>query len=144
MQLNNATTGWTTFGTSTTYYLWIPKQGTQTVYQFRVRAKNATEFSDWSNPLTIDLQNGSAGPDQIDFTKSFSMYPNPASDVVNFSFKNLNSTSIKITIYDSTGNLVDVLQNNVTSYPVNHLRKGIYIVVATDGSFTENKKLLIK
>ncbi len=144
VQLNNATTGWATFGTSATYYLWIPKQGTQTVYQFRVRAKNATESSDWSNPLTIDLQNGSAGSDQIDFTKSFAMYPNPASDVVNFSFKNLNASTIKITIYDSTGNLIDVLQNNVTSYPVNHLRKGIYIVVATDGNFTENKKLLIK
>jgi hypothetical protein len=144
VQLNNSTTGWTTFGTSTNYYLWIPKQGTQTVYQFRVRAKNATEFSDWSAPLTIDLQNGSAGADQIDSTKSFVMYPNPASEVVNFSFKNLNAASIKITIYDSTGNLVDVLQNNVTSYPVSQLRKGVYIVVATDGSFTENKKLLIK
>lgn len=144
VQLNNSTTGWTTFGTSTNYYLWIPKQGTQTVYQFRVRAKNATEFSDWSAPLTIDLQNGSAGADQIDSTKSFVMYPNPASEVVNFSFKNLNAPSIKITIYDSTGNLVDVLQNNVTSYPVSQLRKGVYIVVATDGSFTENKKLLIK
>lgn len=144
VQLNNSTTGWTTFGISTNYYLWIPKQGTQTVYQFRVRAKNATEFSDWSAPLTIDLQNGSAGADQIDSTKSFVMYPNPASEVVNFSFKNLNAASIKITIYDSTGNLVDVLQNNVTSYPVSQLRKGVYIVVATDGSFTENKKLLIK
>jgi hypothetical protein len=143
VQLNNAVTGWTTYGTSTTYYLWIPKQGTQTVYQFRVRAKNATEISDWSAPLTIDLQNGSAGADQKDFTKSFSMYPNPASDIVNFNFSNLNTSGIKITIYDSTGGVVEVLEN-VTSYPVNRLRKGFYIVVATDGSFTESKKLLVK
>jgi len=143
VQLNNSTTGWTTFGNSTTYYLWIPKQGTQTVYQFRVRAKNATEFSDWSTPLTINLQNGSAGAHQVDFMKSFTMYPNPVSDVVNFNFLNLNSSSIKITIYDSTGAVVDVLEN-VTSYPVHRLRKGVYIVVATDGSFTEHKKLLVK
>ncbi|MBF4465538.1 M43 family zinc metalloprotease [Flavobacterium sp. LC2016-12] len=143
VQLNNAATGWTTFGTSTSYYLWIPKQGTQTVYQFRVRAKNATEISDWSAPLTIDLQNGSAGADQKDFTKSFSMYPNPASDIVNFNFSNLNTSGIKITIYDSTGGVVEVLEN-ATSYPVNRLRKGFYIVVATDGSFTESKKLLVK
>ncbi|SHM58354.1 M43 family zinc metalloprotease [Flavobacterium saccharophilum] len=143
VQLNNAATGWTTFGTSTIYYLWIPKQGTQTVYQFRVRAKNATEISDWSAPLTIDLQNGSAGADQKDFTKSFSMYPNPASDIVNFNFSNLNTSVIKITIYDSTGVVVDVVEN-VTSYPVHRLRKGFYIVVATDGSFTASKKLLVK
>ncbi len=143
VQLNNAATGWTTFGTSTNYYLWIPKQGTQTVYQFRVRAKNTTEISDWSAPLTIDLQNGSAGADQTDFTKSFSMYPNPASDIVNFNFSNLNTSGIKITIYDSTGIVVDVLEN-VTSYPVHRLRKGFYIVVASDGSFTESKKLLVK
>lgn len=143
VQLNNATTGWTTFGTSTSYYLWIPKQGTQTVYQFRVRAKNATEISDWSAPLTIDLQNGSAGADQKDFRKSFSMYPNPASDIVNFNFSNLSTSGIKITIYDSTGGVVEVLEN-ATSYPVNRLRKGFYIVVATDGSFIESKKLLVK
>ncbi|WP_264531230.1 M43 family zinc metalloprotease [Flavobacterium sp. N502540] len=143
VQLNNATTGWTTFGTSTTYYLWIPKQGTQTVYQFRVRAKNATDVSNWSTPLTIDLQNGSAGADQTDFTKSFTMYPNPASDVVNFNFANLNLADTKITIYDSTGNVIDIVKNTV-SYPVNRLRKGVYIVVATDGSFTDTKKLLVK
>lgn len=143
VQLNNSGTGWTTFGTSTTYYLWVPKQGTQTVYQFRVRAKNATEQSDWSAPLTVDLQSLGAGQDQIDFTKSFAMYPNPATDLVNFNFTNLNLASIKITIYDSTGGVVAVLEN-ATSYPVYQLRRGIYIVVATDGSFTESKKLLIK
>ncbi|WP_070907767.1 M43 family zinc metalloprotease [Flavobacterium tructae] len=143
VQLNNAATGWTTFGTSTTYYLWVPKQGTQTVYQFRVRAKNATDASNWSAPLTIDLQNGSAGADQTDFTKSFTMYPNPASDVVNFNFANLNLADTKITIYDSTGNVIDIVKNTL-SYPVNRLRKGVYIVVATDGSFTDTKKLLVK
>ncbi|MFH6995736.1 M43 family zinc metalloprotease [Flavobacterium sp. FlaQc-48] len=143
VQLNNSGTGWTTFGTSTTYYLWVPKQGTQTVYQFRVRAKNATEQSDWSAPLTVDLQSLGAGQDQIDFPKSFAMYPNPATDLVNFNFTNLNLASIKITIYDSTGGVVAVLEN-ATSYPVYQLRRGIYIVVATDGSFTESKKLLIK
>ena len=33
---------------------------------------------------------------------------------------------------------------NTLSYPVNRLRKGVYIVVATDGSFTDTKKLLVK
>ncbi len=71
------------------------------------------------------------------------MYPNPASDVVNFDFANLDLASIKVTIYDSTGNVVDVV-NNATSYPTYRLIKGVYIVVATDGSFTESKKLLVK
>lgn len=143
VQLNNATTGWTTFGTSTSYYLWIPKQGTQTVYQFRVRAKNATEVSEWSVSKTVDLQGGNVGPEEMDQEKTFMMYPNPASDVVNFSFTNLDVSKIRITIYDSNGAIVDVLENTAT-YTVNNLRRGVYIVVATDGNFIEKKKLLVK
>jgi hypothetical protein len=143
VQLNNTTTGWTTFGTSTSYYLWVPKQGTQTVYQFRVRAKNTTEVSEWSTPLSIDLQTGNAGAVEKSSIKSFTMFPNPASDVVNFSFNNLDISKIKITIYDSNGGVMDVLENT-TTYSVNHLREGVYIVVATDGNFIENKKLLVK
>lgn len=139
----NSSTGWTLAGISTTYYLWIPKQGTQTVYEFRVRSKNGTAVSAWSTSHTIDLQTASAGPQQLDTTKSFTMYPNPASDVVNFNFANIDVAKVKVSIYNSTGNLVDVVRNT-TSYSVNSLRKGVYIVVATDGNFIEKKKLLVE
>lgn len=142
VQLNSAT-GWTSAGSSATYYLWIPKQGTQTVYEFRVRSINGAAFSDWSPSHTIDLQTASSGPQQMDTTRSFTLYPNPASDVVNFNFNNIDVTKVKITIYNSTGNLIDIVRNT-TSYSVNTLRKGVYIVVATDGNFIEKKKLLVE
>lgn len=141
IQLNNS--GWTTVGSSVTYYLWIPKQGTQTVYEFRLRAKNGTAVSEWSASHTIDLQSGNPGVQSIDTVKSFAMYPNPASDVVHFNFGALDISKVKITIYDSTGNLVGAV-HNTTSFSVNSLRKGVYMVIATDGKFTEKKKLLVE
>jgi hypothetical protein len=141
----NSTAGWTSAGNSTTYYLWIPKQGTQTVYEFRVKAKNGAEFSEWSLPFTADLQTASSGAQGTDTitTTGFAMYPNPAYDIVNFTFTNIDVAKVKVTIYDSTGNIVEEL-HNTTSYVLGHLRKGVYIVVATDGKFIEKKKLLVK
>ncbi|OCB78589.1 M43 family zinc metalloprotease [Flavobacterium crassostreae] len=75
--------------------------------------------------------------------KSFTMYPNPASDVVEFSFNKLNLDKITLTIYTINGVVVDVVKKP-TSYSVAHLAKGMYIVVATDGNFTETKKLVVK
>lgn len=141
----NTSSGWTAAGTSTTYYLWIPKQGTQTVYEFRVRAINGTAFSEWSASHTIDLQSGSTGLPGINTNtaKAFTMYPNPASDVVNFTFENIDVNKVKVLIYNSTGHLVDTV-HNTTVYSLKYLNKGVYIVVATDGKFVEKKKLLVE
>ncbi|URM39158.1 GEVED domain-containing protein [Flavobacterium anhuiense] len=141
----NTSSGWTAAGTSTTYYLWIPKQGTQTVYEFRVRAINGTAFSEWSASHTIDLQSGSTGLPGINTNtaKAFTMYPNPASDVVNFTFDNIDVNKVKVSIYNSTGHLVDTI-HNTTVYSLKYLNKGVYIVVATDGKFVEKKKLLVE
>lgn len=143
IQLNSAT-GWTTFGSSISYYLWIPKQGTQTVYDFRVRSKNAVGVSEWSAAYSIDLQStGNLGISETNTIKSFTMYPNPATDIVNFSFKNIEVSKVRIVIYNSSGALVSVI-NNTASFSVNSLIKGVYIVVATDGEFIEKKKLLVE
>ena len=75
--------------------------------------------------------------------KSFTIFPNPASDVVNFSFKNIDTTTLVISIYNNTGALIDTVRNT-TSYHVNHLPTGIYYVVFTDGTLKETKKLVIK
>ncbi|WP_278021407.1 GEVED domain-containing protein [Flavobacterium ginsengisoli] len=141
----NTSSGWTLAGTSTTYYLWIPKQGTQTVYEFRVKAKNGNAFSDWSASHTIDLQSGSLGlpGSDINTAKTFTMYPNPASDVVNFTFENIDINKVKVSIYDSTGHLIATM-HNTTVYSLKYLNKGVYIVVATDGKFVEKKKLLVE
>mgnify|MGYP006188496559 FL=1 len=71
------------------------------------------------------------------------MFPNPASDVVNFSFENINSANAVITIYNNNGVVIDIVRNT-TSYTIKDLPTGIYHVILTDGSFKQSKKLLVK
>lgn len=144
IQLYKAATGWTNIGTSTTYYLWIPKQGTETAYRFRVRAVNAAGTSEWSNYLDITLPlAGAEAKDVLNENKSFTMFPNPATNVVNFSFENINSETAVITIYNNNGVVIDTVRNT-SSYTIKNLPTGIYHVILTDGIFKQSKKLLIK
>jgi hypothetical protein len=144
VQLYKAATGWATTGTSTTYYLWVPKQGTETAYRFRVRAVNAAGTSDWSSYLDINLPlAGAEANDPLNGNKSFTMFPNPASDVVNFSFENVDSANAVITIYNNNGVVIDTVRNT-SNYTVKNLPTGIYHVILTDGAFKQSKKLLIK
>jgi hypothetical protein len=144
VQLYKAATGWASAGTSTTYYLWVPKQGTETAYRFRVRAVNASGTSDWSSYLDINLPlAGAEADDSLNQNKSFAMFPNPASDVVNFTFENINSTNAVITIYNNNGVVIDIVRNT-SSYTIKNLPTGIYHVILTDGTFKQSKKLLVK
>ena len=146
VQLFKAATGWATAGTSNTYYLWIPKQGTETAYRFRVRAVNASGTSDWSNYLDINLTAALAGPEADDILtgkKSFTMYPNPATALVNFTFENVNVANAVITIYNNSGDLIDTVRNTST-YTFKNLPMGLYHVILTDGTFRQSKKLFIK
>ncbi|WP_281322142.1 M43 family zinc metalloprotease [Flavobacterium aestivum] len=147
VQLYNSATGWSTFGTSTIYYLWIPKQGTDVNYRFRVRAVNATGISEWSNYVDISLP--LAGPVAANEPngstdkQAFLIYPNPASSNVNFSLNNENITSGTLYIYNSFGKLVDVVRNQ-SNYSVSHLPKGVYIVKLVDNSIEVTKSLIVK
>jgi hypothetical protein len=147
VQLYNSATGWSTFGTSTIYYLWIPKQGSNASYRFRVRAVNASGTSEWSNYVDISLP--LAGPtaqnEPIAATDKqvFLIYPNPASNNVNFSLNNENITSGTLYIYNSFGKLIDVVRNQ-SNYSVGHLPRGVYIVKLVDNSVEITKSLIVK
>ncbi|HLU84239.1 MAG TPA: M43 family zinc metalloprotease [Vicingaceae bacterium] len=147
VQLKDAAGDWVTYDTvdNPGYYLWIPKQGSQNIYEVRVRAKNTSEISDWSYAI-IDLEDGVFTLSTINHTleiKSFLMYPNPASDVVKFNFNNLDVSNMTLTIYQINGAVIDVVKG-VSRYSVSHLAKGVYIVMATDGNFVATKKLIVK
>jgi hypothetical protein len=142
LQLYNQVTGWEAFGTSTAHFIYFPKQGAERNYRIRIRAISANGESDWSAPLDVTLP-PTLGVNEFENDKSFTISPNPASDVVNFTFKNIESTNLIITIYNNAGTLIDTVRNT-TSYHVNHLPTGVYYVVITDGTLKQSKKLVIK
>ncbi|ELR71172.1 Fibronectin, type III domain protein [Fulvivirga imtechensis AK7] len=133
---------WQTFGTSTTWYLWIPKQGSTTTYYFRVRAKNSSGVSAWSGYYTVTLPAAGPSPVSPEIT-SFSLYPNPATNHVNFSIGSLESDNFSINVYDSRGELIDVIENK-TYYATDHLKKGVYLMQLIKPSSTETSRLVIE
>lgn len=78
--------------------------------------------------------------------KMFSVWPNPANDVLNISFANGVEQGASATIYDVQGRLVRNTQlmgtDNVIG--VQDLAKGLYIVSVTNGGKTEVEKVIIK
>ncbi|WP_445722349.1 M43 family zinc metalloprotease [Flavobacterium sp.] len=133
---------WTTVGTSNTYYLWIPKQGTTTNYRFRVRATNATSTSNWSNFVDIVLT-GTAKITKETGKPSITMYPNPAVDMVYFNTNQEDTKNTTITIYDSFGKLIATIKNQ-NSYSVQKLTRGLYFVKIVTETFEETKTLSVK
>lgn len=139
----NTPNGWVTQGISNLYYLWIQRQGSQNTYEFRVRSLKGTEFSGWSQSHTVNLI--SLGNEEINTkAKSFNMYPNPTSDVLNFTFdKNVDLSKVQVHIYNFVGSLIKKF-DRVSSLSVSNLPKGVYLVIVTDGKITESKKLIVK
>ena len=68
-------------------------------YYYRIIAKDSDEFSDYSNEVSIRPADGLK--DQL--AKSISMYPNPASDIVNISTSMKLSVPVRFLICESTG-----------------------------------------
>ncbi|MCV9930157.1 M43 family zinc metalloprotease [Flavobacterium sp. LS1R49] len=144
IQLYSEATGWTTFGTSTVHFIYIVKQGVEKNYRVRMRAINDNAVSDWSNYRDYTLT-PTLGIPNVDLeNKSFTIFPNPASDIVNFSFKNINTDdAMVITIYNNNGALIDTVRNTF-NYDVKKLPTGIYYVLFTNGSIKQTKKLVVK
>ncbi|UII34639.1 GEVED domain-containing protein [Fulvivirga ulvae] len=134
---------WQAQGTSTTYYLWIPKQGSTTSYTFRVRAKNSSETSAWSNSFTVTLP--AAGPDPSGLSPdSFSVYPNPnKTGLLSFNIPYTEGEDYVISIYDAQGKLADQVKNRNT-HTISHLKKGLYLIKFSQGSSEVTQRLVIE
>jgi hypothetical protein len=95
------------------------------------------------NALGIRLNTSVANLDEAS-TSEFSVYPNPASEVINInSTKMLNAV---ITISDLTGKVVKTSTINGLTASVNTsgLNSGIYYVTITEGSSTSTQKVVIR
>ena len=95
------------------------------------------------NALGIRLNTSVANLDEVS-TTDFSVYPNPASEVINInSTKMLNAV---ITISDLTGKVVKTSTINGLTASVNTsgLNSGIYYVTITEGNSTSTQKVVIR
>lgn len=82
-----------------------------------------------------------------DFTdKMFSVWPNPANDVLNISFRDGVEKNASASIYDIQGRLVRnvALTGADNQLDVQGLSKGVYVVSVTNGSKTDVQKVVIK
>jgi hypothetical protein len=94
------------------------------------------------NALGIRLNTSVANLDEIS-SADFSVYPNPASEVINInSSKMLNAT---ISLTDLTGKVVKTSTINGLTASVNTsgLNNGIYYVTITNGNSTSTQKVVI-
>lgn len=95
------------------------------------------------NALGIRLNTSVANLDEIS-SADFSVYPNPASDLININAsKTLNA---RISIVDLTGKVVKTSSINGLTTAVNTagLNNGIYYVTITDGASIATEKVVIK
>jgi hypothetical protein len=75
----------------------------------------------------------------------FQMYPNPASEVVHFSFSGLTDEKVTLTIFDTKGRMVasEVFSSH-SSLSTSTLEAGVYVVNFKTDNFTQIRKLVIK
>jgi hypothetical protein len=81
---------------------------------------------------------------EINGMSNFSVYPNPASDVINVTLN--KEVSATITVLDVTGKVVKTSTINGTTTSINTtgLSNGVYYVNITDGTSVSTEKVVIK
>ncbi len=97
-------------------------------------------------PVTTGIQ------DKIVEVERVSVYPNPANEYVNVSYKILNESNVTLEMYDMTGKQVGYENQGytyegeyTTEFPVNTLQSGMYLLIINTGnSQIANKVRVVK
>ncbi|MCO6148314.1 S8/S53 family peptidase [Flavobacterium sp. NRK1] len=120
-------------------------------YTITVTHKKSTLQNPNGNPqqeyslIISGITNGPLGLDDNN-QKMFSVWPNPANDIINISFANGVEKDASATLYDIQGRLVS--KTNLTNVDnvvgVQGLAKGLYVVSVVNGGKTEIEKVVIK
>jgi len=84
--------------------------------------------------------------EQTSENTTFSLYPNPASDIVTLNIGNTNNADLSLNIYNVIGNLVksEMLKQNNRQISIGDLSNGVYLVTIKSKDFTENQRLIIQ
>jgi hypothetical protein len=77
----------------------------------------------------------------------FSIYPNPAKDMLTVSFNDDISGELKITVTDISGKVIlkstEVAENNQINLDISAIPSGVYLVEVCDWKNSETKKFAI-
>jgi photosystem II stability/assembly factor-like uncharacterized protein len=104
----------------------------------------ATSFS-----LVAKTTNGGGvlptGLNELESKNNYSLYPNPASKLVNVSTAGANHEPIRIVVRTLNGTvcMTEQLQSGVTEFSIQHLPAGIYQVEVNSATTTQHQKLVV-
>jgi len=78
--------------------------------------------------------------------ENFSVYPNPANDVLTLNFDNINNAGLTLNIYNTTGELVrsETLRQNQQQINIGEISNGMYMVEIKSKGWSEKHKLIIQ
>ena len=121
---------------------------------FTSGATNVATASDGSKFYVTDTYNGtvrvykkiaSTGFEIIK-TNIFSIYPNPASNVISLNVNKMNNEALTLEVYTISGTLVklEMLKQNQQKINIADLPNGVYMVTIKSKNVTETKKLVIQ
>ena len=109
-----------------------------------------TDGPNGNSSLKIDNLNFdvliSSVADQNPGTVLFSLYPNPASDIVTINIENNNNENVSLNIFNVVGSLVKsaILNQNQNEINVSDLSNGVYVVEFQSQGKSERQKLIIQ
>jgi 1,4-alpha-glucan branching enzyme len=112
-----------------------------TEYRYRVRARDFDEYSAYSNEATVESQNQKPGASAI------TMYPNPASSVLNITARE-DEKRVSVQIISLQGVVVKRFElkggNSSIQLDVSSWREGLYIVESRSSDSLFREQLMIK
>ncbi len=115
------------------------------VYTFKYVTPSGTTSTDYSGPALCVVPNLAAA-DFISIEKNITIFPNPATDILQINIGNgfLENDVQTISIYDLKGSLVSKTPEFTPSLNIKNLSKGTYFVKIQFSNSTVTKKLLVK
>ncbi len=123
-----------------------PDYAAGTAGDYTVVVTNASQCEATSNTVNVDV---SIGYEEL-VLGSVNVYPNPAEDIVNVSFENVSNTEVRLSLYNTMGQVVIASQQQVGSgknvLPINiaELPPGFYTLDIEVGNGRLSKKVVVR
>jgi len=113
------------------------------LYNYSVKAKdNVGVESAWSNLREINVSQNAT--EVVDLINNVAVYPNPASETINFYLQ--NKVNLTIELYDNLGKLCQVIDYpQSTQIQVSNYKQGVYYLkIYSNSTFVGAKKVVIQ